>query len=443
MQTRKKQNVFSSLFFAVLLIALAINVNLVNEVNANPYGPNYQPPRDPTHIYIEVNGTVNPASAPIRREGNVYTLTGNIEGQPIWILCNDAVFDGAGYMLKSTESGYETGLTLNCTKNVTVKNVQVNGYYWGVTVKRLLYVDPAQQAEPDAPSSPYPESTDNTVTNCTVYNNSIGILVHYSENNKIVKNIVFDNSIGMQLESYSDKSTEGNLIKENQVNSNNEGILLKDCQANTVTSNYVTQNKVCGLILGGASNNALHANTISENEMGILVEASASNTITYNQFLRNNQWGIRLNGSQTENQIYANNFIDNNLDKGLQVSMPMYMHTGHNQEGKIYVEMLCGRHSTWNNASVGNYWSGYQTRYPNATENGGVWNTPFYINENNIDQHPLIDPLNLETPKIEEQQTNPNTQTPTPPYTLIIVIIVICIVAVILVWIYKNSKKLT
>jgi len=51
--------------------------------------------------------------------------------------------------------------------------------------------------------------------------------------------------------------------------------------------------------------------------------------------------------------------------------------------------------SIWDNGTSGNYWSDYLTRYPNASEigNTGVGDTPFYINENNIDHYPLMEPF--------------------------------------------------
>jgi parallel beta-helix repeat protein len=445
-QKRKERLIYSLLLFVALLTASVINLNLTN---ANPFS--HQPIlRDPNDYYIEVNGTVNPTSAPIKQEGNIYTLTNNITNHSIWILCNDAVFDGAGYTLKSTEPGYDTGLTLNCTTNVTLKNVQVYGYYCGVTVKRQLYVDPNYVIEPDSELNPYPKSSSNTITNCKFIKNHIGIIVQYSKDNQIIKNTVVNNTIGIQIESYSGKTADGNLIKQNQVHQNNEGILLDNCQENKVTANSITQNTVCGLELKYSSNNKVYGNSITENEMGILVEGTdgsspteaASNTINNNQIANNNQWGIRLNGSQIDNRIYANNFIDNNINKGLQVSIPMYMHTGY-KDSKVYVEMLAGRPNTWNTESAGNYWSDYQTRYPNATENADVWDTPFYINENNIDQHPLTNPLNLETPMPEQEQVNVDSPT-TPPYTAASTILAVCVIAVVCLLIYrKRSKKVT
>jgi hypothetical protein len=43
---------------------------------------------------------------------------------------------------------------------------------------------------------------------------------------------------------------------------------------------------------------------------------------------------------------------------------------------------------------VGNYWSDYLTKYPNATQidNSSVWNTPYVIDANNTDYYPLVAP---------------------------------------------------
>jgi len=55
-----------------------------------------------------------------------------------------------------------------------------------------------------------------------------------------------------------------------------------------------------------------------------------------------------------------------------------------------------GLPNTWDNGypSGGNYWSDYQTRYPNAAEidSSGIWNTPYVIDSNNTDYYPLMGP---------------------------------------------------
>ncbi|UCC59173.1 MAG: hypothetical protein JSW14_04915 [Candidatus Bathyarchaeum sp.] len=65
----------------------------------------------------------------------------------------------------------------------------------------------------------------------------------------------------------------------------------------------------------------------------------------------------------------------------------------------IHATNYLGDTSTWDNGfpSGGNYWSDYQTRYPNATEVGtsGIGDIPYIINENNQDNYPLMEPFVL------------------------------------------------
>jgi hypothetical protein len=61
--------------------------------------------------------------------------------------------------------------------------------------------------------------------------------------------------------------------------------------------------------------------------------------------------------------------------------------------------------NTWNAwddgyPSGGNYWSDYQTIYPNASEidSSGIWNTPYVIDANNTDHYPLMSPYSASPP---------------------------------------------
>jgi nitrous oxidase accessory protein NosD len=50
---------------------------------------------------------------------------------------------------------------------------------------------------------------------------------------------------------------------------------------------------------------------------------------------------------------------------------------------------------TWDNGSIGNYWSDYLKKYPNASEigNTGIGDTPYVIDANNVDNYPLMVPF--------------------------------------------------
>jgi len=93
-------------------------------------------------IVIQSDGSVVPETEYINHTGNVYTLTGNISQKyAIVIHCSNITLDGAGcaitaagYSINVTDtsrSGFSrTGISLENVNNVTVKNVQVSGF-WG------------------------------------------------------------------------------------------------------------------------------------------------------------------------------------------------------------------------------------------------------------------------------------------------------------------------
>jgi nitrous oxidase accessory protein NosD len=81
-----------------------------------------------------------------------------------------------------------------------------------------------------------------------------------------------------------------------------------------------------------------------------------------------NQKGISLTSS-SDNRIFHNSFASNT-----------------NQ-----VNSLDSR-NVWDNGEAGNYWSDYETRYPDAEELDGlgIWNTPYVIDQDNSDNYPLM-----------------------------------------------------
>jgi parallel beta-helix repeat protein len=123
-----------------------------------------------------------------------------------------------------------------------------------------------------------------------------------------------------------------------------------------------------------------------------LVDDSFDNRIIGNMITENSDWGMQLTGRQNNNVIYHNNFINNNAkEEGLQVSVPAYQQIGEPWD------WLPGHGNVWDNSTSGNYWSDYLTRYPNASEIGSseIGDTQFYINENNYDRYPLMEPASI------------------------------------------------
>jgi parallel beta-helix repeat protein len=196
-------------------------------------------------------------------------------------------------------------------------------------------------------------------------------------------------------------SCDNITIQNLAIATNTQGIVLVSTTDSTVKGNNVTANDY-GIGVFGGSQNILTENTITGNRVGMRIGDSTDNLVTNNSFVENLGFGIVFTGTQTRNTLIRNNFINNQASSGyLQVSID-----------KMYG---LGLGNLWNDSNAGNYWSDYFTRYTNATEigNTGTGNTFFYINENNIDYHPLVKPNNNQIAPSEQP-----TQTPTPTPTL-------------------------
>jgi len=173
-----------------------------------------------------------------------------------------------------------------------------------------------------------------TVKNLKLSNFNIGIVVMSSENNKILENVITDNFRGLDL-----TASENNIVSGNYIANNNDGIALENIN-NEIIENTITDNTNIGIFLNGAGYNNIIENNITNNGRGILV------SICYN------------------NVIHHNNFVNNTNDV--------------ETDGSINI---------WDNEFEGNYWSDY-----NGTDNDadGIGDTPYIINENNQDNHPLM-----------------------------------------------------
>jgi parallel beta-helix repeat protein len=224
-------------------------------------------------------------------------------------------------------------------------------------------------------------------TNSNIINNTVtdgqGIHLIYSSNgNTVSENIVGSRKYGVSVRYSFDNFIVGN----NMTNCSVSGVHLSEAENIAVIGNTIKSNKQYGIaLMENASKNTVSENYIEYNKIGIFVQDSSENLIAGNMIIRNDEWGIQLEGGQQGNIIYYNSFIDNRRWKtGLQVSIP-----GVNVSG-VWGD---GNPNVWDDGKKGNYWSDYTTRYQNATEidGTGIGDTPFHINPNNIDNHPVIE----------------------------------------------------
>ena len=87
--------------------------------------------------------------------------------------------------------------------------------------------------------------------------------------------------------------------------------------------------------------------------------------------------------------------------------------------------------NSWDSGEQGNYWSDYTSRYADAAElNGsGTWNTPYVIDADNQDNHPLVKPA-------ANQDDEPNLT-----LTLILIAVPTAIVAIAGLAVYRQKRK--
>ncbi len=139
------------------------------------------------------------------------------------------------------------------------------------------------------------------------------------------------------------------------------------------------------------------------------------NDIKYNYF--NNTTGVALGSSSLVNEIIGNE-IRNCSNWAYHSATPdVKVHHNSFLDNRIYLGTQVGQigsNNQWDDGSEGNYYSNYETRYPDATNDGTVWDTPYvFWRSNTQDDHPLVKYTDRIAPMVRlyqsDSSTNPDT----------------------------------
>jgi len=179
-------------------------------------------------IYINADGSVSPPGAPISSLNNItYTFTDNIN-EPIVVYRDNIAVDGVGYTLQGTGSG--TGIDLQDRTNVTIKNIEIKGFLYGIYLMR--------------------------VSNIAISGN----------------NIIGNTLYGIKFyEAYS----YNNTISGNNITNSINGIGFEDSINNTISGNNIRDN-LCGMELFYSSNNFIYHNNFVNNTRHVSILDSAN-----------------------------------------------------------------------------------------------------------------------------------------------------------------------
>ncbi len=395
-------------------------------------------------ITIGSNGAVT-GTDKIRWDGNVFTLTGNVE-YTIRVERSNIIIDGGGYTLEHKAiGGNDAGIIiLPSVNHVTIRNFKLNGFVQGIVLKGLGNVVTGCTIAECSTGIRLNEATDNTITDNTFINNNAGMHLDSSSNNRFRNNRFKNSSIATGLDAnYNDIDTS-NMINgkpifyfANQRNlvispidypeigylalvnctgmtvrdiafsnstTNGFGVILKYTTNSTIANSTFT-NVDTGIYCYESHNNTFTGNYIANNRHGIAVHTQTANIITRNQ-IENNEVGISLMGSAQI--IYHNNFINNTGAVDSAAWHPL------NRMGPPY-----GMH-VWDNGGQGNFWS---YLYMTDADNNSIADVAYVINEHwkNTDHYPLMEPVPIEyTLPLKQEQKQ--SQSPSQPFPTTLII---------------------
>jgi len=266
-------------------------------------------------------------------------------------------------------------------------------------------------------------SNNNTIIDNTASNSELfGIFLIHSSSNMLRKNLLYGNryNFGADGESGSDLDNEidtSNLVdgrpiyyllgasgtiidsssnagtvycincdrikvKDLVITNNYAGIAFYNTSNSSIENNNISNN-LASIALGESSNNTIVGNKASNNFLGfVLSDYSNSSAIIGNNVSNSELFGIFLQNT-TGNCIYLNNFINNTNNVHSDNSTNFW---------NSPLEITHTHNRTTYESYLGNYWSDYEEKYPDAEEidTTGIWDTPYSI-DGDKDYYPLME----------------------------------------------------
>jgi parallel beta-helix repeat protein len=170
-------------------------------------------------IFIRADGTVDPPSSPLQRNGTLYTLTSNISSdyEAIVIEKDGVILDGAGFTVQGLGSIYSVGVQIEGRLNVTVRRMRVEAFEHGVVVN---------------------SSSDIDLVENIIAGNLVGVLFKASVFNGLLSSKIMNNSDGVELHASLNNSVRGNFLLGNT----RAGLSLCSSQNNSFAHNSFVAN---------------------------------------------------------------------------------------------------------------------------------------------------------------------------------------------------------
>ena len=194
-------------------------------------------------VYIRSAGHVDPSTAPIHRNNDLYTFTGNIttDSNGLIIQKSNITIDGNGFWLlgPGTEALF---CGVKTSHGVTISNLTIANFGIGIQIRRAC--------------------NGNTITGNNLVSNEYGIWLETCNSNTI---------------------TENNLVD------NDYGIFAYDASNNTITKNNLVCNEN-GIVVSGATDNNFCCNNFIDNTFHQVLSIYSNYTNSWDNGWAGNYW---------------------------------------------------------------------------------------------------------------------------------------------------------
>ena len=320
---KKKIPAISLLF--LLFLSLEVGLQSIQFGDANfMYAPLER-------ISITSDGSISPQSNSITRSGDVYTLNADITNYPLEIQRDNIVIEGAGFTLQKNipAFGRQDAVVLKGRNNVTIRNLNIQGYDYGIFVSTSYNCD---IIENKFSNNKYgivlADRSSNNLISANNWFSGGGISIYTSPNNILKNNSI--NGIGpnfwidceniTSVSDFVNNVDQSNTIKgkpicywinqQNKIVPTNAGyVVLVNC-TNATVENLNLANNGQGILLISTQDTQVSNNNITGNNKGIAIYDSPNNNFTSNN-LTNNTYGIIC---RSRPNTFSNNILDNNTN---------------------------------------------------------------------------------------------------------------------------------
>ncbi len=336
--------------------------------------------------------------------------------------------------IEASSSSYNNRITSNYLSSNTYEAVVLD-YSWNNTISGNNIVDNSAGIM-IGDSSGYNNITDNNITDCgqainviqgsynyfhgnNLTNNYSGLSVRYSTGNTLRETTMVNNTCsfilnGYELSHFTNYVDASNTVEDrpiyywvdahhasvsedaacvilvectnitvHNVNlsiCNWQGVALAYSRNITISDSYIANNDEYAIWLWNSSECYIVRNYL-KGFIGLQLDYSSNNTFFGNTLTAGGNWGSVNLVQSHNNTFYHNNFTDN------------YRH--------FLIDDFSVNHWDYGYPAGGNYWDDYQDRYsparddksgPSQNETGsdGIWDTPYTLNPNNIDNYPIV-----------------------------------------------------